>query len=167
MASFTTRPAEDRDLPTLWRIFGHAVEHSTASFEMDPPGLDYWRERLATDDPRNHLIVAVDEDDQPVGFASSTPYRPRPAYEFTRETSIYLDASVHGRGIGRLLYADLFHALAGSGVRSAVALIALPNAASERLHEAVGFERVGVLREVGRKFDRWIDVASYQRILVD
>lgn len=148
-------------------IYTHAVEHSTATFDLDPPDLDYWRARLDGQHPGDHLLVAVDDEDMAVGYAYSWSYRPRPAYDLTRETSVYLDEKVRGQGVGKLLYPALLETMAVSGVHTAVALVALPNEASERLHRFAGFEKVGQLREVGRKFDQWIDVAWYQRMLVN
>ena len=96
--------------------------------------------------------------------ATRTPsaYRPRPAYARTRETSVYLAADARGRGLGRLLYDALLARLRDDGVHTAVALVALPNDASLALHRACGFAQVGVLREVGRKFGRWVDTAWLQ-----
>lgn len=146
-------------------IYTHAVEHSTATFDLDPPDLDYWRARLDGQHPGDHLLVAVDDEDMAVGYAYSWSYRPRPAYDLTRETSVYLDEKVRGQGVGKLLYPALLETMAVSGVHTAVALVALPNEASERLHRFAGFEKVGQLREVGRKFDQWIDVAWFQKML--
>jgi L-amino acid N-acyltransferase YncA len=165
MPEFTTRSATERDLSVISDIYSHAVEHSTATFDLDPPDLDYWRARLDGEHPGDHLLVAVDDDDVAVGYAYSWSYRPRPAYELTRETSIYLDQRVRGHGVGKMLYPALLETMAVSGVHTAVALVALPNPASEALHLFAGFEKVGQLREVGWKFDQWIDVAWYQRML--
>jgi phosphinothricin acetyltransferase len=167
MPSHSTRAATEHDLPTISAIYGHAVETSHATFDLEPPDLDYWRARVDGQHPGDHLLVAVDEQDVPVGYAYSWSYRPRPAYDLTRETSIYLDDSVRGQGVGKLLYPALLETLAVAGVHTAVALVALPNPASEALHRACGFEQVGILREVGRKFDRWIDVLWFQRMLVN
>jgi phosphinothricin acetyltransferase len=100
-----------------------------------------------------------------VGYAYSWSYRPRPAYRLTRETSIYLDPSVRGRGIGRRLYPALLDTMAASGVHTAVALVALPNPSSAALHRACGFQHVGTMREVGFKFEKWVDVEWYQKML--
>lgn len=162
---FETRPATERDLPQIAKIYNHEVETSTVTFDLEPPDLDHWRARLEGQHPGDHLLVAVDRDDDVVGYAYSWSYRPRPAYDLTRETSLYLDPSVRGRGVGRLLYPALLETMTVSGVHTAVALVALPNPASQKLHEAVGFEEVGTLREVGFKFDRWIDVVWYQKML--
>ena len=99
------------------------------------------------------------------GYAYSSSYRPRPGYRHTREVSVYLDAAARGQGLGRLLYDDLLARLAADGVHQVLAVVALPNDASEALHRACGFTRVGLLPEVGRKFDRWIDTALWGRTL--
>jgi L-amino acid N-acyltransferase YncA len=166
MPIFSTRSATEGDLAVISDIYTHAVEHSTSTFDLEPPDLDYWRARLDGQHPGDHLLVAVDEDDRAVGYAYSWSFRPRPAYETTRETSIYLDDRVRGLGVGKLLYPALLETMAVSGVHTAVALVALPNAASEALHVAAGFEKVGQMREIGYKFDQWIDVAWYQKMLV-
>lgn len=165
MAEYSTRSATVQDLTAIADIYSHAVETSTATFDMEAPDLDYWRARIDGQHPGDHLLVATDEDDDVVGYAYSWSYRPRPAYATTRETSIYLDESVRGQGVGKLLYPALLQTMAISGVHTAVALVALPNPASERLHVFSGFEKVGQLRQVGFKFDQWIDVAWYQRML--
>jgi phosphinothricin acetyltransferase len=109
------------------------------------------------------FLVAVDAGSV-VGFAYSGPFRARPAYAATRETSVYLAAGARGTGVGRALYSELLTRLDDAGVHTQVAVVALPNDASEALHRALGFERVGVLREVGRKFGRYIDTAWWQRM---
>lgn len=159
------RPAVESDLSDIATIYNHEVANSTATFDLEAPTLAYWREKLEGNHEGDHLLVAVDDDDDVVGYAYSWSYRPRPAYALTRETSIYLDPSVRGRGIGRVLYPALLDAMARSGVHTAVALVALPNPGSVALHKAVGFEHVGTMREVGFKFDQWIDVEWYQKLL--
>jgi phosphinothricin acetyltransferase len=159
------RPAVEDDLGDIAAIYAHEIAHSIATFDLEPPGPAYWEQRLAGAHEGDHLFVAVDADDDVVGYAYSWSYRPRPAYALTRETSIYLDPTVRGRGVGRLLYPALLHAMAASGVHTAVALVALPNPGSVALHLACGFERVGAMREVGYKFDQWVDVEWYQKML--
>lgn len=159
------RPASEDDLSDIAAIYNHEIVNSIATFDLEPPTLAYWRKRLAGNHPGDHLLVAVDVDEDVVGYAYSWSYRPRPAYSLTRETSIYLDPSVRGRGIAGALYPALLETMARSGVHTAVALVALPNPASIRLHERCGFSHVGTMREVGYKFDEWIDVAWYQKML--
>lgn len=167
MPDYRTRSATVRDLPRISAIYSHAVEHSLATFDLEPPDLDYWQTRLDGQHPGDHLIVAVNDNDDAVGYAYSWSFRPRPAYDLTRETSIYLDGSVRGQGVGLMLYPALLQTMAVSGVHTAIAAVSLPNAASERLHVRCGFQKVGEFREVGNKFDQWIDMAFYQRMLVN
>jgi L-amino acid N-acyltransferase YncA len=159
------RPAVEDDLADVAAIYAHEVAHSIATFDLHPPTLDYWQQRLDGAGEGDHLLVAVDDDEDVVGYAYSWSYRPRPAYRLTRETSIYLDPSVRGRGVGRQLYPALLQRMAESGVHTAVALVALPNPSSIRLHRTCGFEHVGTMREVGFKFDRWVSVEWYQKLL--
>ena len=166
-ADFIVRPAIEDDLEDIAAIYKHEVETSIVTFDLEPPDLAYWRERLTGSHPGDHLLVAVDTDDDVVGYAYSWSYRPWPAYDTTRETSVYLDPSVRGKGIAKTLYDALLDTIAMSGVHTAVALVALPNPASIRLHESCGFEHVGTMRQVGFKFDTWIDVAWYQRLFED
>ena len=160
------RPAVADDLGEIAAIYNHEIVNSTATFDLEPPTLAYWEARLVSPHPGDHLLVAVDPDEDVVGYAYSASYRPRPAYNLTRESSIYIDPSVRGHGIGRLLYPALLDAMARSGVHTAVALVAAPNPRSVALHKACGFEHVGTMREVGYKFDRWVDVEWYQKLLV-
>lgn len=164
-AEITIRPAIDDDLSDIAAIYNHEVETSTVTFDLEPPDLNYWHERLTGKHSGDHLLVAVDGDNDVVGYSYSWSYRPRPAYNTTRETSVYLDPSVRGQGISKRLYVALLDTLVATGVHTAVALVALPNDASIRLHESCGFEHVGTMREVGHKFDQWIDVAWYQKLL--
>jgi phosphinothricin acetyltransferase len=164
----TIRPAVEGDLADIAAIYAHEIANSIATFDLEAPTLSYWHQRLVGAQQGDHLLVAVDTDDcdpQVVGYAYSWSYRPRPAYNLTRETSIYLDPSVRGQGIGRRLYPALLDTMADSGVHTAVALVALPNPGSVKLHKACGFEHVGTMREVGFKFDQWVDVEWYQKML--
>jgi len=161
----TIRRAAESDLTDIATIYNHEVASSHATFDLEPPTLAYWQQRLVGAHQGDHLLVAVDRDEDVVGYAYSWSYRPRPAYDLTRETSIYLDPSVRGLGVGSRLYPALLDTMAGSGVHTAVALVALPNPASVALHEACGFEHVGTMREVGYKFDQWVDVEWYQKML--
>lgn len=160
----TVRPATSDDLPAIQAIYDEQVAHGISTFDVEPPPLAYWEQRLASTEVGDHLLVAADEQGV-LGYAYSSAYRPRPAYRRTRETSIYLHPSAQGRGLGRSLYDALLPRMRADGIRTALAVVALPNPASQGLHRACGFERVGVMREVGRKFDRWIDTEWWQRTL--
>ena len=164
-AEFVIRPAVEGDLRDIAAIYEHEIAHSIATFDLEPPDSSYWHEKLAGNHPGDHLLVAVDEDEDVIGYAYSWSFRPRPAYSLTRETSIYLDPSVRGMGIGKKLYPALLSTMADSGVHTAVALVAQPNPGSVNLHKYCGFEQVGQMREVGYKFDQWIDVLWFQKLL--
>ena len=112
----------------------------------------------------DHFLVA-DDGGTVIGYATSSPFRPKPAYAHTRETTVYVAPGQQGRGTGRALYDDLLARLAADGIHLVVAAVALPNPGSLALHRACGFEEVGVMREVGRKHGRWIDVAWLQKVL--
>jgi phosphinothricin acetyltransferase len=158
------RPATEADLPAAAAIYDEQVRTGIATFDVEPPGLGYWGRRLDSTEPGDHLLVAED-DGAVLGFAYSSAYRPRAGYRLTRETSVYLAPAARRRGVGRLLYDDLLARMRVDGMHVALALVALPNPASVALHEACGFEHLGTMREVGRKFDRWLDTAWYQLLL--
>jgi len=155
------RPATEADLPAIKAIYDVEVHTGISTFATQPPELDYWRERLESTHAGDHVLVAVDGDDV-VGYAYSGSYRPREAYARTRETSVYLTSSARGGGLGRRLYDELLRLLRADGVRLVVAVIALPNDGSQGLHRACGFERAGVLHDVGNKFGRWIDTELWE-----
>jgi phosphinothricin acetyltransferase len=161
---FEIRPATAGDLPVVAAIYAEAVAHSIATFDTTAPDLEVWQQRLDSSDSRDVFLAAVDGEDV-LGFAYSSAYRPRPAYAQTRETTVYLADAARGRGIGTALYAELHAAMVTAGVHTAIAVIALPNDASERLHVHFGYTRVGHLTEVGHKFGHWVDVAIYQAML--
>ena len=154
------RPAGHADIDGIAAIYDEQVRTGISSFDLEPPGADYWRHRLDSTESGDHFLVAADGHEV-VGFAYSSAYRPRPGYRLTRETSVYLSEQARGHGLGRRLYDDLLPRLGADGMHVALALVALPNPASVALHEACGFEHLGTMREVGRKFDRWIDTAWF------
>jgi L-amino acid N-acyltransferase YncA len=158
------RPATADDVPGIAAIYDEQVRTAISTFDLEPPRTSYWSHLLASEEPGDHFLVA-DDDGSVAGFAYAGSYRPRPGYRLTRETSVYLDPAFRGRGLGRRLYGDLLPRLTADGMHVALALIALPNPASVALHEACGFAHLGTMRQVGHKFDRWIDTAWYQRDL--
>ena len=160
----TIRQATADDLAGITAIYDEQVLTGISTFDLEPPPPSYWGHRLTSDDPGDHFLVGEDAGEV-VGFAYSSDYRPRPGYRLTRETSVYLAEQARGRGLGRRLYDALLPRLTADGMHVALALVALPNPASVALHEACGFEHLGTMREVGRKFDRWLDLVLMQRIL--
>jgi L-amino acid N-acyltransferase YncA len=163
-ASMTLRAAAAEDLDAVTTIYAHHVRTGTATFEIDPPDTGEmerrWREITAQGLP---YLVAV-ADGKVLGYAYAGPYRPRPAYRFTLEDSIYVHADARGRGIGRALLARLIDDAERAGARQMIAVIGdANNDPSIRLHAALGFDRVGLLSSVGNKFGRWLDVVLMQR----
>lgn len=155
------RPAKPTDVPVIARIYARAVRESVATFYVTDPPLSHWHEKLSSEECGDHVFV-VEDDGAVVGYTYSSSFRPRPAYARTRETSIYLVPGSVGRGLGRLAYSHLLTQLREDEIHSAVAVVAEPNPSSVALHESLGFELVGTMREVGRKFDRWVDTRWYQ-----
>lgn len=145
-------------------IYGDAVLNTVATFDLVNPPDSYWQDKISSTITGNHVLV-IEDGAAILGFAYSGAFRSRPAYAHTRETSIYLDPKSGGSGLGKLVYSELLSKLRADGIHLAVAVVAQPNPASVALHEKLGFELVGTLREVGRKFDQWVDTRWYQLAL--
>ena len=162
------RPGAEGDLDALTDLYNHYVRETPITFDTAVLTSEERRPWLLShlEDGPYRLKVAVDTDSQEIlGYATSSPHRPKAAYATSVEVSVYLRPEAGGRGIGTLLYKALFEALAGEDVHRAYAGVAQPNEASVRLHERFGFRYVGTYREVGRKFDRYWDVAWYEKEL--
>ena len=159
------RAATSEDAAALADIYAPYVADSAVSFETEPPTPQEMRGRLQAGEGRYPWLVAVDETGQIAGYAYATAFRPRPAYRFCVETSVYLARAAHGRGAGGLLYRALIETLEAQGFAQAIAAITLPNEASVRLHKRLGFVAAGVYRQVGYKQGRWHDVGLWQRAL--
>jgi len=165
MPDATIRLATVEDAEPIRAIYNHEVTTSTATFDLVPRSLDDQREWLAARSGAFSAIVAVIGDGDVVGFASLSPYKERAAYRTTVEDSVYVHRMHTGRGIGRLLLVELVGIARDSGFHSVIARIEAGGAASRALHAACGFDLVGVERQVGRKFGRWLDVAVMQIVL--
>jgi L-amino acid N-acyltransferase len=162
----TLRPATALDAGPIAEIYNREVLGSTATFDLVPRSLDEQRAWLAARSGAFTAIVAVEPDTgHLVGFGSLSPYKERPAYRTTVEDSVYVHRDHGRRGIGRLLLGRLLTIARDSGFHAVIARIEATGTASIALHEACGFELVGIEREVGRKFNRWLDVAVMQRRL--
>ena len=151
----------DRDAEACAAIYRPHVEDGFASFEEEAPGP---REMAALirDAAARHAFLVFEDDSRVLGFAYASPHRARAGYRWAVDVAIYVDAGAARRGTGRALYEALFGLLRRQGIRWACAGIALPNPASVGLHEALGFERVGVYREIGFKHGAWHDVGWWQ-----
>jgi len=165
MTQLSVRLAERRDAEAMRAIYNVEVLESRVTFDMVPRTLD---EQVAWIDEHSGghpAVVALDIDGAVVGFGSLSPWRERPAYTGSVEDSVYVHRDHRGRGAGRLLLEELVRLGRDHGFHTVLARIVGGHAASIALHEACGFERVGVEREVGRKFKQWLDVMVMQRIL--
>jgi phosphinothricin acetyltransferase len=165
-ALLSVRPAAEDDLEAINDIYNHYVVETHITFDDEPTPMKARREWFshygATG--RHRLLVAA-EAQTVIGFASSSRLRPKPGYLTSVETSIYLAPGATGRGAGGKLYAELFKAIEGEDLHRAYAGIALPNPASIALHEKLGFKRVALFSEQGRKFGRYWDVAWFEKPL--
>jgi L-amino acid N-acyltransferase YncA len=162
------RPSTAADLPDVTRIYGHAVAHGTGTFELDTPDAAEMARRrddvLAKDLP---WLVAT-RAGEVLGYAYANHFRPRRAYRFCLEDSIYLDPTARARGVGRLLLAELLAQCEARGARQMLAVIGdSANTGSIAVHRACGFEAAGVFKAAGWKFDRWLDVVLMQKRLGD
>jgi L-amino acid N-acyltransferase len=168
------RPARPVDAEAIRTIYNHEVLTTTATFDLVPRSLTEQRDWLAARSGAFAAIVAVEHaesepaaeaDGVVVGFASLSPYKERAAYRTSVEDSVYVRRDRNGRGIGRLLLTELLDVAASSGFHSVFARIEASGTVSRALHERCGFRLVGVERETGRKFNRWLDVALMQCLL--
>ncbi|OSZ74780.1 GNAT family N-acetyltransferase [Hydrogenophaga sp. IBVHS1] len=160
------RPSRDEDLDAITRIYGHHVLHGTGTFETTPPSLADMTARRADVLAKGLPWLVAEEDGQVLGFAYGNWFKPRPAYRFSVEDSIYMDPAAHRKGLGRALLAELLAVLERTGTRKVMAVIGdSNNAGSIGVHRALGFEMVGVVQSCGWKFDRWLDIVMMQKTL--
>ncbi|WP_413758544.1 N-acetyltransferase family protein [Streptomyces sp. MMBL 11-3] len=167
-AEVQVRPGTVGDLDALTDLYNHYVRETPITFDTVPFTPQERRPWLLShpEDGPHRLMVAVEPDAQRIlGYATSGEFRSRPAYATSVEVTVYVAPGAGGRGIGTLLYAALFEALAGEDLHRAYAGITQPNEASVRLHTRFGFRYVGTYREAGRKFGRYWDVARYEKEL--
>lgn len=160
------RAATESDLPRLTEIYNHYVTETATTFDVETFTVEQRREWFGHygTTGRYRMLVADFEGDV-VGYTTSSRFHPRAAYDTTVESTILSAPERIGSGLGGPLYEALFRELANEDVHSVMALVVVPNAGSERLHERMGFRHVGTMHEVGRKFGRYWDVAYYQRVL--
>ena len=166
MTRIVLRTATEEDLPAMAAIYNQAIERTTSTFDVEPRPDDNYQARVASERSGDHVVVA-EISGEVVGYAFSNSYRRRPAYDTTREVSVYVAEGQRSHGLGSRLYDDLIRRLDADGIHTIVSVIAQPNPASEKLHRAMGFDHVGTLREVGFKFGKWVDTALWQRMHPD
>jgi phosphinothricin acetyltransferase len=161
----TIRPATADDLPTINDIYNHYVLTSTCTYQTEPETMDARRAWFAAHGERHPVTVATDATGTILGWGSLSAFHRRAAYARTAENSVYVHRDHHHRGVGRTLLADLIDRARAAGLHTLIAGIDAEQAASVALHAAAGFERVALLKEVGHKFGRWLDVIYMQKMV--
>jgi phosphinothricin acetyltransferase len=164
VAPLKVRIAHESDAPALAAIYAPIVAETAISFETEPPTAEVMAERVRSTLPSHPFLVA-EASGQVVGYAYASTHGARHAYQWSTNVTVYVAAEARRSGVGRRLYGVLLPILEAQGFHAAFAGIALPNGASVALHEAVGFEALGVYREVGFKLGRWHDVGYWRRSL--
>jgi len=160
------RDVTEADIAQIQAIYSHHVLHGAASFEEVPPDAAEMHSRFAALKAKNMPYIAAVEGERVLGYAYAGPYRPRVAYRYTVEDSIYLAPDAAGHGLGRLLLSEIIVRCTALGMRQMIAIIGdSANAGSIGLHRALGFAMIGTLPAVGFKFGRWVDSVLMQRPL--
>jgi phosphinothricin acetyltransferase len=164
MSGHLIRAAVQSDLAALTALYNHYIQHTAITFDTEPWTLEQraaWLSHYA-ESGRHRLLIAESEG-KLLGYASSSPFRPKAAYDTSVETSVYVSPEAHGHGIGTALYTRLFEILSHEDVHRAIAGITLPNEKSLALHTKFGFVETGRMTEVGRKFNQYWDVAWMEK----
>ncbi len=151
------------DVPAITAIYRHAVEHTVATFDTEAPGETFFAEKFGHIRDLGHPLLIADRDGACIGYAYASTYRPRPAYRFTCENSVYLAPEEQGTGIGSALLGRLLEDCRSFGFREVIAVIAAERGNSVRLHEKHGFVHIGLHPRLGFKFERWLDIVHMQR----
>ncbi len=158
------RPARLEDAAQIASIYNYEVLNSTVTLEIDPRTTHQQEKWIARHSGVHQALVAIDHDEI-VGYASLSSYKMRAGYNTTVEDSIYLHHGHRRRGTGKLLLVRLLEIAAVSGFHTCIARIVVGNVASIELHKSVGFRTIGIEKEVGRKFSKWLDVIVMQKML--
>ena len=168
MSGANIRDVTNADVSAVTAIYGWSVENETGSFELEAPDENEMRRRILSIIKDKYPYLVVEVDDVVRGYAYCSPFRPRPAYNHTVETSIYIEEAFHGKGLGRQLLGELIKRSEIRQYRQLIAVIGdAENSASIALHTSFGFQNVGRLAKVGRKHDKWLDVVMMQKSLGD
>ena len=166
MTQILIRPSAEDDVPALAAIYGWHVRHGTGTFEIDPPSAADMARRREDVLAKGLPYLVIEEQGTVCGYAYANQFRPRPAYRFCLEDSVYLAPEKSGRGFGRLLLTELIARCEAAGARQMLAVIGdSQNGGSICIHRALGFAHTGTIRAAGWKFERWLDVVLMQRQL--
>jgi len=160
------RPSLESDLPAITAIYGHHVLHGTGTFETTPPTESEMTARRADVLAKGLPYLVIEEAGRVLGYAYCQWFKPRPAYRFSAEDSIYMHPDAAGKGLGKALLTELVKQAEAAGVRKLIAVIGdSANASSVGVHEALGFEPVGTIRNCGWKFERWLDIVLMDKAI--
>ena len=160
------RPSTPNDIPQITAIYAHHVLHGTGTFEVEPPSDNDMMQRRADVVSKGLPYLVAAEGERVLGYAYCNWFKPRPAYRFSAEDSIYIAPEAAGSGLGRALLAELLRQAEQAGVRKMIAVIGdSANAGSIGVHRSTGFRHVGILEACGWKFERWLDVVLMDRAL--
>ena len=158
------RPSREADLPAITAIYGHHVLHGTGTFETTPPTEADMTARRADVLGKGLPYLVLEDGGRLLGFAYCQWFKPRPAYRFSAEDSIYLHPDAAGRGLGKELLAELVRQAEAAGIRKLIAVIGdSANVGSVGVHKALGFQKVGVIQSCGWKFGRWLDIVLMEK----
>jgi len=167
MSAVSLRVAQERDAEAIADIYNHEVENSTATFDLVPRSIEVQRDWIVARSGAFSALVADDAAAGVIGFAALSTYRDRAGYRTTVENSVYVHRNHQRRGVGRLLLGALLEVARDSGFHTVIARIDSQSSGSLALHESLGFVTVGVERQIGRKFGRWLDSVIMQKMLAD
>jgi len=160
------RPSTEQDIDAITQIYSEHVLHGTGTFEIEPPTPAEMRARRAEVLAKGLPYLVVEDAGRVLGFAYCNWFKPRPAYRFSAEDSVYMDSTAHRQGLGRALLAELCAQAERAGVRKLIAVIGdSANTASVGLHQALGFTEVGTMAACGWKFERWLDIVLMEKPL--
>ncbi len=158
------RPVHAADAPRICEIYNHYVRHSVYTFDEESVTLAQMQQRINVISASFPWLI-LEQEQTVQGYAYAAAWKPRAAYRYSVETTIYLHPDAAGQGLGRPLYQALADELRGREFHCAMAMIALPNVPSVKVHEAIGFSKIGHSIEIGHKFDSWVDVGYWQLLL--
>lgn len=165
MSDLLIRPFAWSDVPAITAIYRHAVDTTVATFDLTAPSEKFMAEKFGLILELGHPLIIAERDGETIGYAYASTYRPRPAYRFTCEDSVYLHPDAQGQGIGSTLLGRVIDDARAFGFKQMVAVITAERENSIRLHQKHGFTHIGRHPKLGFKFDRWLDIVHMQREL--
>jgi L-amino acid N-acyltransferase YncA len=165
MSDYSLRPFAWSDIPAITAIYRHYVDNTAITFDTEAPGEAVIAEKYAGLKKLGHPLIIAEREGKVLGYAYASFYRPRAAYRFTCEDSIYLDPEATGQGLGKLLLSELLIQSKAFGFKQMLAVITADTANSIAIHEKFGFSKVGYYTAVGYKFERWHDIVHLQKAL--